>query len=63
MDIVRFNYFNVEKILTNNYKFYEPDCLNVYLRYKQINNSVTDLLFETPWIDFFVINRLKNQTI
>ena len=62
MDIVRFNYFNVERILTNNYKFYEPDCLNVYLRYKQINNSVTDLLFETPWIDYYSDKSFKESS-
>ena len=62
MDIVRLNYFNVEKIVSNNYKFYEPDCLNVYLRYKQINNSITDLLFETPWIDFFCDKSFKDSS-
>lgn len=60
MDIIGFNYFNLEKIQHNNYKYYEPDCLNVYLKYKKINNSISDLNFETPWLDFFCEKPVKD---
>ena len=60
MDLVKFNYFNLEKIHADNFKYYEPDCLNVYLKYKHITNTITDLNFETPWLNFYSEKAIKD---
>ena len=50
-DIVKFNFFNLENIIFYRKKIYHPDCENISLRYKPLNNSKsTEMNFNTTWM-------------
>ena len=53
MDNVRYNYFNTELLKPVHFKYYEPNCYNIYLKY--VNNKHThDFFIETPWMNFSI---------